>query len=121
MRELPHRAVTHEHGVRYPLAMAKTPPPTERAIGRPVVHMEAWSKITVVLLDRHVAYLDRIAIEIRLKHRRAISRAEIIRALVDAAESSGVDLSEAQDVESIVSMLKAAWGGGVSTRSRSTR
>ena len=42
-------------------------------------------EITVVLLDRHVAYLDRLAIDIRLRHGKAISRAEIIRWLIEAA------------------------------------
>ena len=56
-----------------------SPGPTKPNRGRPIVHTEPWAKITVVLLDRHVAYLDRLAIDIRLKHGRAISRAEIIR------------------------------------------
>ena len=33
----------------------------------------------VVLLDRHVAYLNRLAIDIRLKHGKAISRATGVR------------------------------------------
>lgn len=44
------------------------------------------TKITVILLDRHVAYLDHAAVSIRLKQGWAISRGEIIRALVDASE-----------------------------------
>ena len=63
--------------------------------GRPIVHTEPWAKITVVLLDRHVAYLDRLAIDIRLKHGKAISRAELIRGLIEAAFQSGIDLSQA--------------------------
>ena len=51
--------------------------PAKSNRGRPIVHTEPWAKITVVLLDRHVAYLDRLAIDIRLKHGKAISRAEI--------------------------------------------
>ena len=42
--------------------------PKQPSRGRPIVHTEPWAKITVVLLDRHVAYLDRLAIDIRLKH-----------------------------------------------------
>ena len=59
--------------------------PAKSNRGRPIVHTEPWAKITVVLLDRHVAYLDRLAIDIRLKHGKAISRAEIIRGLIEAA------------------------------------
>src|SRR5947209_4288704 len=39
--------------------------PVKSNRGRPIVHTEPWAKITVVLLDRHVAYLDRLAIDIR--------------------------------------------------------
>ncbi len=73
--------------------------------GRPIVHTEPWAKITVVLLDRHVAYLDRLAIDIRLKHGKAISRAELIRGLIEAAFQSGVDLSEATSLGTLVELL----------------
>ncbi|HEY2828839.1 MAG TPA: hypothetical protein VGJ88_01890 [Thermoanaerobaculia bacterium] len=61
-------------------------------IGRPIVHTEPWAKVTVVLLDRHVAYLDDLAIHLRQKHRWAASRAELIRGLIEAAASSNVDI-----------------------------
>jgi hypothetical protein len=83
-------------------AQAPAPKPTR---GRPVVHTEPWAKITVVLLDRHVAYLDRLAIDIRLKHGRAISRAEIIRGLIEAAFQSGIDLSQSHSIDSLVELL----------------
>jgi hypothetical protein len=73
--------------------------------GRPIVHTEPWAKITVVLLDRHVAYLDRLAIDIRLRHGKAISRAEIIRGLIEAAFQSGTDLSQADSIDQIVELL----------------
>lgn len=81
----------------------KTQSPSHR--GRPIVHTEPWAKITVVLLDRHVAYLDRIAIDIRLKHGKAISRAEIIRGLIEAAFQSGIDLSQAESTDALVGLL----------------
>ena len=81
----------------------KTQSPNHR--GRPIVHTEPWAKITVVLLDRHVAYLDRIAIDIRLKHGKAISRAEIIRGLIEAAFQSGIDLSQAESTDALVGLL----------------
>src|SRR5213592_836055 len=85
-----------------------TPAPTRPNTptrGRPIVHTEPWAKITVVLLDRHVAYLDRLAIDIRLKHGRAISRAEIIRGLIEAAFQSGIDLSQADSIDTLVDLL----------------
>ena len=82
--------------------------PSKGSRGRPIVHTEPWAKITVVLLDRHVAYLDRLAIDIRLKHGKAISRAEIIRGLIEAAFQSGVDLSQADSIDTLVELLNAA-------------
>src|SRR5256885_16001642 len=79
--------------------------PAKSNRGRPIVHTEPWAKITVVLLDRHVAYLDRLAIDIRLKHGRAISRAEIIRGLIEAAFQSGIDLSQADSIDTLVELL----------------
>lgn len=73
--------------------------------GRPQVHTEPWAKITVVLLDRHVAYLDRLSIDIRLKHGKAISRAELIRALVEAAEQSKIDFSDASSMEEVTLLV----------------
>jgi hypothetical protein len=61
-----------------------------------------------VLLDRHVAYLDRLAIDIRLKHGKAISRAEIIRGLIEAAFQSGVDLAQAESTDGLVEILSGA-------------
>lgn len=79
--------------------------PAKSQRGRPIVHTEPWAKITVVLLDRHVAYLDRLAIDIRLKHGKAISRAEIIRGLIEASFQSGTDLSQADSIDGIVELL----------------
>src|SRR5437763_4192609 len=86
--------------------------PVKSNRGRPIVHTEPWAKITFVLLDRHVAYLDRLAIDIRLKHGRAISRAEIIRGLIEAAFQSGIDLSQADSIDSLVDLLVGSSGSG---------
>jgi hypothetical protein len=77
---------------------------------RPVVAQpDSWAKITVVLLDRHVAYLDRIAVDIRLQFGFAISRAELIRALIEAASQSGLVLSDASNIKEMIAMLSEAW------------
>jgi hypothetical protein len=73
--------------------------------GRPIVHSEPWSKITVVLLNRHIVFLDRLAVDIRLEHGKAISRAELLRALVEAAIQSGMDLTEADSAEALVALI----------------
>jgi hypothetical protein len=84
----------------------------------PAERRDSWAKITVVLLDRHVAYLDRIAIDIRLLHGFAISRAELIRALVEAAGQSPLVLSDAPDVPRMTAMLREAWSRGKPRRKR---
>jgi len=78
---------------------------------RPVSQPDSWAKITVVLLDRHVAYLDRIAVDIRLQHGFAISRAELIRSLIEASAQSGLVLSDAGDVKKMIEMLSETWSG----------
>jgi hypothetical protein len=55
----------------------------------------AWSlksgyqKITVPMYRRHVAALDRFAVEARLRHGIILSRSQIIRALIDLHEAKG--------------------------------
>jgi hypothetical protein len=46
-----------------------------------------------VLFDRQIAYLDRIVGTIRTQTGTPISRAQLIRALIDAAGDANVDMS----------------------------
>lgn len=69
--------------------------PRERKKGRPPVHDEAWKKATVVLFKRQILYLDQLALDVRSTTGSSISRAEIIRALIDALVTSNVDLTKA--------------------------
>ena len=71
-----------------------TPQPQAK-LGRPPVHTDTWSKITVVLFDRQVVFLDRAAVAVRERTGKAISRAEIIRALIDGLEASDLDIASA--------------------------
>lgn len=61
--------------------------------GRPLEHKEEWTKVTVVLLDRQIHWLDHLALDIRHNTKVAVSRAELIRSLIAAVEESKVDLS----------------------------
>jgi hypothetical protein len=61
--------------------------------GRPPVHQETWSKVSVVLFDRQIVHLDRLATDIRGKNGKVINRAEIIRALIDGLIDSGMDVT----------------------------
>jgi hypothetical protein len=61
--------------------------------GRPPVHQETWSKVSVVLFDRQILHLDRLATDIRGKSGKVLNRAEIIRALIDGLIDSGMDIT----------------------------
>src|SRR5437868_12716688 len=64
-----------------------------RRPGRPPVHDEEWTKVTVVLFNRQIVFLDRLAANIRAQSGAAISRAQLIRALLDAVADADVDLT----------------------------
>ena len=70
-------------------------PQQGRRPGRPPVHDEAWTKVTVVLFNRQIVFLDRLAANIRAQSGAAISRAQLIRALLDAVADADVDLTTA--------------------------
>ena len=69
--------------------------PDEARTGPPPVHHETWSKVSVVLFDRQVLHLDRLATDIRGKSGKLLNRAEIIRALIDGLLDSGMDITAA--------------------------
>ena len=46
-------------------------------------------RLQVCIISRHVAMLDRLAVEVRLRHGVAMSRTGILRAIVEAAERKG--------------------------------
>jgi hypothetical protein len=61
--------------------------------GRPPVHQETWSKVSVVLFDRQILHLDRLSTDIRGTSGKVLNRAEIIRALIDGLIDSGMDIT----------------------------
>src|SRR5262245_10904295 len=61
--------------------------------GRRPSHTEHWTKVTVVLFDRQIVFLDRLGADIRAASGVAISRAHVIRALIDALSESDLDLT----------------------------
>jgi hypothetical protein len=66
---------------------------TKAGRGRPPVHRETWSKVSVVLFDRQILHLDRLAADIRGTNGKVLNRAEIIRALIDGLIDSGMDIT----------------------------
>jgi hypothetical protein len=61
--------------------------------GRPRTHREAWTKVSVVMFERQVLELDRLTTAIRTKTGASLTRAEVIRALLDALSESRMDVT----------------------------
>lgn len=76
-------------------APARRTAPVKRRPGRPRVHDEAWTKVTVVLFNRQIVFLDRLAASIRAQSGAAITRAQLLRSLVDAVADADIDLTTA--------------------------
>jgi hypothetical protein len=77
------------------LAVASKDRKTKAGRGRPPVHNETWSKVSVVLFDRQIVHLDRLSTDIRGASGKVLNRAEIIRALIDGLIDSGMDVTGA--------------------------
>lgn len=76
-----------------------------RSIGRPIVHTEPWSKITVVMNEHHVLFLDLVGLYIRARHRRTLPRAQIVLALVEFMQRSEIDFSRFATVDEMTEYL----------------
>lgn len=74
---------------------------------RQVEHTEPWTKVTLVMLDRHVAFLDAVSVLIRLRHHKAMSRAEILRGFIEFMERSRIDFSRFATVAELTDHLAA--------------
>lgn len=85
-------------------------PAANRRPGRPPVHDEAWTKVTVVLFNRQIVFLDRLAANIRAQSGAAISRAQLIRALLDAVADADVDLTSATSEGDLKATILARLG-----------
>jgi hypothetical protein len=82
----------------------------KRGPGRPPIHDEAWTKVTVVLFNRQIVFLDRLAANIRAQSGAAISRATLLRSLVDALSDADVDLTAATSEADLKATLLARLG-----------
>jgi hypothetical protein len=78
--------------------------------GRRPSHTEHWTKVTVVLFDRQIVFLDRLSADIRAVSSVAISRAHVIRALVDALSESDLDLTGTRSEADLKAILTARLG-----------
>jgi hypothetical protein len=78
--------------------------------GRRPSHTEHWTKVTVVLFDRQIVFLDRLSADIRATSGVAISRAHVIRALIDALSESDLDLTGTRSEADLKAILTARLG-----------
>jgi hypothetical protein len=88
----------------------RRPAAGKRKPGRPPVHDEAWTKVTVVLFNRQIVFLDRLAANIRAQSGAAISRAQLIRAVVDAISDADIDLTTAMSEADLKATILARLG-----------
>lgn len=77
-----------------------------RPPGRPAIHGEDWSKVTVVMLNRQVIFLDRLSADIRAATGSIVKRAEIIRTLVDLLAESDVNVGDARPGNELKEILR---------------
>ena len=73
--------------------------------GRRPSHTEDWTKVTVVLMDRQIVFLDRLVGDIRAAQDASIGRAQLIRALVDALAQSDIDLTNSRSEKDLIEVL----------------
>ena len=85
----------------------------KRGPGRPTVHTEEWKKVTVVLLERQIVFLDRLALDMRQNTGVSLRRAEIIRALIDALEGSGIDLKDVSSESRLKDLVRDCINNGI--------
>jgi hypothetical protein len=78
---------------------------THQRRGRRPSHAEHWTKVTVVLMDREIAFLDRLGGDIRAGSGAAIGRAPVIRALIDALAASDLDLTSSRSESELTAAL----------------
>jgi hypothetical protein len=66
--------------------------------------------VTVVLFNRQIVFLDRLAANIRAQNGAAISRAQLIRAVLDAVTDADLDLTSSTSEADMKATLLARLG-----------
>lgn len=65
--------------------------------GRPPALLDQWSRVTMVLYDRQIIFLDRLITDIRASTGAIVKRTDIVRALIDGLIESGIDLTSVKN------------------------
>jgi len=74
--------------------------------GRPVTHVEGWARVTIVLLNRQIVYLDRLSADIRARTGAVVKRTEIIRALIDSLAETPIDTTSIEGEDDLRRLLR---------------
>jgi hypothetical protein len=90
-------------------------PKVAKRRGRRPSHDGLWTKVTVVLMDRQIVFLDRLVADIRASTGGSISRAHLVRALIDALADSDIDLTNSHAERDLRKVLATRLRGGAST------
>ena len=72
---------------------ARTTTLRRRQRGRPVIHDDTWSKVSVVLFDRQIDRLDDLVNRVRRRTGALLTRAALIRAVIDGVLDSDFELT----------------------------
>ena len=74
--------------------------------GRPPALMDHWSRVTMVLFDRQIIFLDRLITDIRASTGAIVKRTDIVRALIDSLIESKIDLTSTKDGADLKRLLR---------------
>ena len=72
-----------------------------------LVSGDAWSRVTIVLTNRQIVFLDRLSADIRARTGAIVKRTEIIRALVDHLAESDLDAASVRSESDLRRLLAA--------------
>src|SRR5437870_5534077 len=61
--------------------------------GRPRVHSEPWTKVSLALFDRQIVRLNRLLNDIRHTTSKMVNRTAVIRALIDGLFDSELEVN----------------------------
>lgn len=67
---------------------------------------QSTTRVTVVLLNRHIAWLDRLTVDIRLDRGVILRRDALLRGIIEAAIRRKIDLTQADSAAAIVALLR---------------
>lgn len=78
-------------------------------------------KTNMVLRKTHVVFLDRLMVSIRESTGAIVDRSSIVRAMTEAVQASGVDLTGVHSEEELASILTELLAGASQTTIRKSR